>query len=276
MSQSIDLKPGDTYTGSITIGNPSDATEDFHYKISLSPYSIASDGYEPDFVTMSDKSNIVNWTKLETETGTLKPNESKKINFTITVPETAPGGGQYLMIGVSSNSEVNSSDNGGALQDVMEMGSVVLANIDGEVTHEGKILENVTPGFITEGLPKTKVVISNTGNVHETATATITVKNVFTGQDAISTQNDDNVYRITVLPDSTRTVDRDIESLPQLGIFEVKQTISYLGEESSVSSTLIICPIWFIALVIATIASIIGMIIYGAHLRKKKRREFEE
>ncbi|MBR3324151.1 hypothetical protein IKG24_01250 [Candidatus Saccharibacteria bacterium] len=272
MSQTISLKAGETYQGTLSVSNPADATEDFYFKVAVSPYSITDDSYTPDFETTSEWSNIVNWTKLDVDTGVLKPNETKKINFTIKVPESASAGGQYMMIGVSSDPNAN-TDSGTTVRDVYEMASLVLAEIDGKTVHDGRIISNSLPGFVATGVPKTEVVASNNGNIHEIITTTITIKNVFTGQNMIEADGEKNVYETVVMPGSTRTVTRDLEGLPQLGIFEVEQSVSYLGDNSSTSTILVLCPIWFIVLVIATVASIVGMICYGLHLKHKKNQK---
>lgn len=275
MSQKIELKAGETYTGSITIANPKAATEDFHYQISLSPYSVIGENYTPDFTTMSDWSRIVDWMSIDSTEGALKPNETKEIHFTIQVPVDAPAGGQYAMIGVSSNNPVEGAENG-VVQNVFEMASIVYASIDGTTVHEGEVLDNTVTGFVAVGKPITTATVTNHGNVHETLTTNLTVKNVFNGQVIMATDESEEKLETTIMPNSTRTITRELSNIPALGIFEVKQQLSYLGQTSEVSTVMVVCPIWFIALVIATICSIIGMIFYGKHLKKKRANKSEE
>ena len=40
MLEKISLRPGETYKGQIIVANPKDATEDFYYKLDISPYSV--------------------------------------------------------------------------------------------------------------------------------------------------------------------------------------------------------------------------------------------
>ncbi|MBR3252925.1 hypothetical protein IKF84_02540 [Candidatus Saccharibacteria bacterium] len=269
MSQNITLDPGQVYNGSITVANPATATSDFHYKVSVSPYSVSGTDYKPDFQTQSDWSRIVDWFKIENASGTLKPNESKQIKFTITVPSDALAGGQYAMIGVSSDDHPESGDNA-MVQNVFEMASLVFANVSGNVVRSGEILKNYVPGFVATGEPTVEVSFSNTGNIHEVATTKLTVKNVVTGETVLPKEDHDAIYETTVMPDSTRTFFRAIDEVAALGIYEVKQDINYLGEDSSTSTIMIVCPIWFVALVIFTISSIIAMIVYSRVLRKKR------
>ena len=270
MAQNITLDPGEVYHGSITIANPAAATEDFYYKVSISPYSVSGTDYEPDFQTQSDWSRIVEWIELETDSGSLKPNETKKINFTITVPSDAPAGGQYAMIGVRSNGTPDVSDSA-TVQNVFEMASLIYANVSGEVLRSGEILKNYIPGFVATGEPKLEISFSNQGNVHEVAKTTIAVKNVITGEVVLPKEDQSGIYETIVMPESTRTFFRDIKGTAALGIYEVKQDIEYLGETSSSTSIMIICPIWFMALVIFTISSIVAMVVYAKVLRKKRK-----
>lgn len=268
MLEKISLKAGETYTGSILIANPKDATEDFYYKISTSPYSVIGENYIADFETISDWSRILEWTTLEDTEGTLKPNETKRIFYTIEVPKNAPAGGQYLKIGVTSNAAASGS--GRAVQDVFEIASLVFAEIDGETTRGGRILEGKIPDFVTSSNPAVTAKFTNTGNVHETATTALYVKNLLGGGEIYPQNGEDPEMESIIMPLSTRVVSRQIPNLPVVGIFEVKETISYRGDTMDVTSVMVVCPAWFILLILATIASILGMVFYGRHLKRKK------
>ena len=268
MKKEITLEPGETYEGYIVVANPSTATQNFSFKASISPYSITNDKYEPDFETQSDWSQIVEWMKLDDTEGTLAPNETKKVHYKITVPESAPAGGQYAMIGITS---ANNGASEGGVGNVYRVASLIYADIAGTTVRNGKIINNTVPGFVASGTPTTTVEVANEGNVHEKVKTTITVKNVFSGEKMHLSDAEEDAYESLVMPETTRTISRNLEGLPQLGIFEVTQDVSYLGQDSTVTGTLILCPIWFIALVAATIVSIVGMVCYGVHLRHKKK-----
>lgn len=271
MSQEISLKPGETYRGYILVSNPADATEDFQYKVTANPFSITGDNYETDFKTMSDWSRIVSWTTIENESGTLKPNDTKKVYFTIEVPKNAPGGGQYMMFALTADDSV--SADGATVSDVFEMASLVYADVPGEIKHEGQILDNQITGFVVSGSPKVITKISNTGNVHETANVTITVKNNFNGETVFPKDASNNTFESVIMPETTREISRDLTNLPQLGVFEVTETVSYLGNETSITSVMVICPIWFLCLIFATIGSVIAMVFYGRYLKHKKNKK---
>lgn len=266
--QEIELKAGGTYEGSILIANPNTATEDFEYKITVMPYSVSGSDYKPDFETMSDWSKIVDWTTFEEPTGVLAPNESKEIFYKIEVPLSAPAGGQYAMIGVSSVPSEGSKKT--EVHDTYTLSSLIYARVDGETVHAGEILENQVPGFVSSGTPTTIVTVTNTGNVHEKLSVELSVKNVFTGERLSLSGEETDTYESLILPDSTRVVSRTLDGLAGLGIFKVTQDVSYLDESSSATTVMVICPIWFMILSIVTVTVIFTTLAYK--IRKTLKR----
>ena len=273
MNQRISLKAGETYEGTISVVNPVDATENFKYKAEVTPYGVKEQDHADYIIDLSEGSeytSITKWIEIKEPTGEVKPNETKEIHFTITVPENAPPGGQYATISISSDNESSSSE-GVAVQNVFEMASIIYATVDGEVHHEGEILENNVPGFVVNTPAKLTALISNHGNIHEDATFVITVSDFFTGRVILPTEEEDGYYSEIVMPGTTRFIERDVNNLPALGVVKVNQTIYYQGQSSVVEKNIIICPIWFMALVVATIAAIVATIVHLVKKHRKKR-----
>ena len=269
MSQRFTLEPGETYTGSISIVNPADSTEDFHYIMSVSPYGV-DDRYDADFAAETNRTQIAKWIEISEPTGSVKPNETKEVEFTITVPENAPGGGQYAAIAVTSN-DSNTASEGVAVNNVFELASIVYATVAGEIKHEGEIIENNVPGFVVKAPITLSALISNGGNVHEDATFVISVSNKFTGEVILPTEDNEGRYNELIMPETTREVTREVNDLPALGVVKVNQTIYYQGEVATVEKDVIICPIWFMCLLFATILAIIGAIV-GIIVKHKKKK----
>ncbi len=272
MNQRISLKAGETYEGTISVVNPVDATENFKYKAEVTPYGVKEQDHADYIIDLSEGSeytSITKWIEIKEPTGEVKPNETKEIHFTITVPENAPPGGQYATISISSDNESSSSE-GVAVQNVFEMASIIYATVDGEVHHEGEILENNVPGFVVNTPARLTALISNQGNIHEDATFVITVSDFFTGRVILPTEEEDGYYSEIVMPGTTRFIERDVNNLPALGVVKVNQTIYYQGQSSVVEKNIFICPIWFMVLVLATIAAIVATIV---HLVKKHREK---
>ena len=275
MSQRFTLQPGETYEGEITIVNPVDAENDFAYRAEVAPYGVkqkedARADYDVDLTTDSRYTEMSKWIKIEEPTGKIKPNETKKLKFTITVPKDAAGGGQYAAITVASDAEATSGE-GVAVQNVFEMASIIYGAVNGEIKHEGEIQENNVPGFVVSTPVTVSAMIKNSGNMHEDAAVVISVKNFFTGEVILPTEEDSGEYSELIMPETTRYIERDISNLPALGVVKINQKIYYQGTLSEVERDVVICPIWFMALVALTLAAIVTTIVMIVKKHRKKK-----
>ena len=252
------LTAGETTTGTITVINQQNSNEPFSFKVSVAPYGVKGDSNDADLVTETEMTQLAKWVTLETTSGTLEPGESKEINYTIKVPADAPGGGQYAAIVVSSD---NKSEDPAMVEYVYEMASIIFGEVAGETHHEGSIVKHTVPGFSTTPNISTDVVLENNGNIHEHARVNLTVTDFFSGEDIFSTEESETPTTEIVMPYSTRNIIRDLTNLPSLGVVTVKETITYLGKTDPIEKHIIICPLWFLALVLFTLGAIIAAIV---------------
>lgn len=274
MSQRVSLNAGETTEGTISIINPNDSKDDLKYKAYVAPYGVVGEGYEADLTTDSKYNMIKDWIEIENPTGTIEPNKTEEIKFKIKVPGNAPAGGQYAAIIITRDDDMQANDNGVAVKDIFEMASLIYASVNGETVHKGEILSNEIPGFVAGPPITVSAQISNEGNIHENATIIINVTNFFTGDVIVEGNAEDAYYSEVIMPETTRYITREInDGLPLLGVVKVNQTIYYQGQSPSIEEkTVIICPIWFLLLVIAAIAAIIGSIVMIVRKHRKKAK----
>lgn len=259
MSQRINLKPGEVYSGTIQVTNPVAATKDFSYKVRVSPYGVNGEQYDADLQNTNGRSLVAGWIEIENGSGTLTPNETKEVNYTITVPENVPVGAQYAAIIVSENNE-KGPGSGMAVENVFEMASIIYANIDGEMVHDAHILDNQIPGFSNSAIVTVSARVDNKGNTYEDAIVSISAKNAITGESLIPNDDSSGRYSELIMPETTRLIERNLDGLPALGIVHVEQTIYYNGETSLVEGNIVICPLWFIVLVALGFVALIGLV----------------
>lgn len=267
MSQFISLTPGQTYSGVVKISNPSGSSADVTFAASVSPYNVTDQYYTADLATRSNFSQIVDWVDLPSPTGTIAPNSTAEIPFTITVPADAPAGGQYATIVISQSPDSAVAD--GGVSNVVSMASIIYADIAGETTHSGEVLDTSLPGFSFTTPVPISTTVTNTGNVHETAYVTLSIVNNFTGERIFPAKDQPDTFSEVIMPESTRLIVRQLSDLPALGAVSVTQTISYNGTESTFSSTLILCPVWFLALIFFTIFSVVFTLVFRVRSRRK-------
>lgn len=276
MSQRFSLEAGGTYSGSIIVANPYDATEDFSFIVSVEPFSTFNDA--ESLSSSNTYSDIVDWVTIENPTGTIKPNEHCTVNYTINVPEGVPAGGQYAALVVTENPEaVDNKDLN--VSNVLALASVLYADVTGITIRDGSILENYIPGFAINPDITLSATIENRGNTHSDAIIFIDIKNAFTNEAIISsdsqTDNDQSdKFKEIVLPETIRYINHRIDNLPPLGIFKVTQTIYFNDTVSTTEQNVIICPLWFIFSIVFSIVLIVTVIIARIHHRKRRKLQY--
>ncbi|MBR3052326.1 hypothetical protein IKG60_01745 [Candidatus Saccharibacteria bacterium] len=271
MSQRFSLEAGKSYTGSITIANPISATEDFSFSVTAEP--LGTFGDSNSFAQEGAYSDIVKWITIDNPTGTLTPNEHQDVTFTINVPEGVPAGGQYAALVVTENSDARATENAN-VNNILALASVIYADVSGITTRDGSILENTIPGFSLDPNFNLATTIENRGNTHSDALITIDVKNAFTGDTVFPTGNDSGNFKELVLPETIRYINRHIDNLPPLGIFKVTQTVYFNDTVSTTEQNVVICPLWFIFLVVFVFVFILTIIFARIrHHHKKKHAQ---
>lgn len=265
MGKDIQLKAGEKVTGTITVINQQDSKDPFSFKVSVAPYGVVGEGYDADLVTATEQTRLAKWVTIDTPSGTVAPNESKEVTYTINVPENAPAGGQYAAIVISSN---NPSESPTTVDYVYEMASILYGEVEGETVHGGSVVSHSVPGFSTTPKISTTAQIENNGNVHEYARINLTVTNFFSGEEIANTEEQETQVAEVIMPSTTRHFINSLNNLPSLGVVTVKETINYLGEDSVIEQRIVICPLWFLLLVAFTLVSIIAAVV----LRVRRRR----
>ena len=258
MGRDVSLKAGEQVTGTITVLNQQDSKDPFTFKVTVAPYGVSGEDYNADLISATEQTQLAKWITIENPTGTIAPNESTEVNYTITVPEDAPAGGQYAAIIVGSDSE---SDSSAVVEYVYEMASIIYAHVEGETVHNGSITSHSVPAFSTVPEVAITAQLENNGNVHEYAKIDLIVTNFFSGEEIVSTEDTETRVAEVIMPNTRRQLITNLDDLPSLGVVTVKESISYLGQNSTIEQRLIICPLWFLLLVSCTLISIIAAIV---------------
>lgn len=263
VSNKIEISQGETYEGKVYVANVGEV--DFDYEVEIRPFGVSDSTYLNVNYESNEYTSITGWTTLDKTSGHLEPNTNEAINYTITVPEKAFAGGQYFVIAASTTHELADSQTGFNI--TSSVASIVYATIAGDAENSGKIIENSIPSsFYFNGPVTLNSTVSNTGDVHNTATYTIEVSNAFNGEIVYS--NSDEPLTHLILPKTERTESSSWDA-PMFGVFHVKQTVEYAGDTSIVEKTVIICPLWLIIIVVVAILIVVLKIV----LIVKKHRQ---
>lgn len=269
--QELTLTPGKRKNSSITVYNNGKMAFDF--EVSVSPYSTGSERYEPDFVSNTSYTKLSNWIAFPETHFHVEPNHAATVDFNVAVPEDVPASGQYAAIIVRiTNTESDTS----SVQMVSQIAALVYGHVrGGELREEGEMISNDLPAFILGGDFRITSTFKNQGNIDYRVRQNLEIVDFFTGQTVISPNSDsksDTSLGATewiILPDTTRVVSTTWYDAPQLGLFRVKQTLSYLGQEQTFEKVVFLCPIWLLVLV----AILVGLLVAWLIMRIRDHKQ---
>lgn len=266
VNETMTLNPGEVRSGTFTVANI--GAKAFDFELGVKPFSVTSGDYALNYGEETKYTEISKWVSYDIPGGHLEPNETKKINYTITVPMQVTPGGQYVALTATTSSR-NAENNSGAEFTIGKSVAMILyVTIPGELIHSGEVIENKIPQFFFDPPISVNSLISNSGNIHEDAEYILEVRSFF-GDELVYT-NADTPLTHTIFPESERYETIPWENSPQLGIFKVKQTIKYLGQTSVEEKVVFICPLWLIFLILFMIFLAIFYIRSKAKERKQK------
>ena len=260
------MDPGDSYASEIEVLNSND--ERVTVTVTPRPYSFELSGreYLPNFTSQSGRTEFSKWIVFpEGEEYKIEPGETKKIGYEFTVPQGALSGSQAaaILVHTVTGTEGQAVDKNIAAES--SYGYIIHVNINGDdIKEEGKVLSWETDGLTFNPVIRTFSLIENTGNVSFTSNYKLQVMDMIRGNKLVY-ETDKNA---DVLAESKRTVTHNWDKAPRLGIFKVKQTVTYLKETEEFSKTVIICPLWLIILVALLIVFAVVAIVGPRRKRK--------
>ena len=267
------LVPGETYEGSIRVSSQASSTSATNFEVSVGPFSESKgEGSKDDYgainyIDRSTYNQIVDWVKIEKPTGIVQPNETEIVPFKIVVPEDAPAGGQYASIIVKDTNPAVTQGEGVAINSVMQILSIIYAEIAGETKEDGIITNNSMPTFLLNGPLTAESMVKNNGNVHTKANYTLQVWPLFSGEEICT--NEEAPEESVVLPGTERYHAQVCDNLPAVGIFKAKQTVKIFGETSIIERTIFICPLWLIFVIVFVLIMIVAWLV----MRIRGRRD---
>lgn len=270
--QEIELAPGQTVRGQITVQNIGRLP--FTFTVSTKPYQVLNENYDPDFATENSYTKLHNWITFPQNTFQIEPGASQDVSFTITVPDNVPGGGQYAAIMAETRDSMSEDAN---VRIVSQIASLIYAHVEGEEHIGGVLMSHSLPGLLSTKPFTARAAVKNDGNVDFRLTHSLKITDFFTNREVLNENSvdEDGKYlaRSTpmILPETQRSNAITWEGAPELGVFKVTQTISFLDQTYTFDQIVILCPIWLIAAVAFFILLIILWVIVRLRKRKHNR-----
>lgn len=259
------LEPGEVREGGFKVQNI--GTGAFDFKVYASSYEVKGENYDPVFDGSKDGLKIANWFTFSQDTGHLESDTEVTINYTIRVPQNAPGGGQYGAIMVET---VKENDDKSNIQAISRVGMVIYSHINGEINRCTRILENKLPSFLFNPPIFGESRVENCGNVDAELSVSLKVYPFFSNEEIYT--NEEKPTVLNTLPATKRYHKELWTNSPAIGIFNVEQIIKYGSETKTERKLVIVCPVWLIVLIVLFILSVIFWLVARNRERKTNSR----
>jgi hypothetical protein len=233
-SRHYTLRPGMTLDDSLTVVNS--GTQPFSYTVYVSSFTVTNENYELDYNDIiNPNTQLASWITLGSSSGQLAAGARGTVDFTVEVPTDLPEGSQYAVIFVETSS-TPAGENPGAVQAVQRLGMMMYADFHGRERFEGQLVENSIPWWWWHGPVTGRAVVENTGNTHFYAYYDLQVKSWWAdfGRGTVSDEGWEQVdaSNYLIMPATRRLVMPGWTDPPAVGIYRVRQNVSFLAENS--------------------------------------------
>lgn len=220
-----------------------DGTVDYTFTAYSAPFSVKDESYDPDFVTVNDRTRAFEWVRFEKANFTLQAGEQVDIPYTITVPENAAPGGHYAVLFVETQPK-----QGSQIARKKRVGNLMYLTVEGNVEISGRVKGGEVPFFNAKPPITTDIRIENTGNTHFDGKVSTVYEGLFGKKHLTYNQE------VIIMPGTTRRVPIAWENPPYLGIFKVKSEVQYLDKtEQLPTKYILILPYPVIAAVMTAL-----------------------
>lgn len=194
------VEPGESLVASVDATNLSSASKTFYILI-RDIKGLAEDG-KPIFADVGESTGfeISDWISVPSDQISLATGQTKKVQFTVSVPQNATPGSHFGALFISAN-PVLPKDTGIGIG--YQVGSIVSLRVKGDVVEEGSIREFRTDNMIY-GTPNVNFItkVQNRGNAVLRPRGPIEITNILGKKVATITMNDSGG---AVLPKTDRT-----------------------------------------------------------------------
>lgn len=245
--ETITLAAGGSRTGKMTVIN--DGQTAYTFKVYAAPFSVKGEDYQPDFITVNERTQAFQWVTFAKNTHQLQAGERIAIDYKINTPKNAAGGGHYAVL----FAETQPPEDGANVARKKRVGTLLYMSLDG-TTEKSGFIDSFSTNFWQKKAPvESNLRIKNDGNVHFQANIDFYYQNLFNRK----------VFQLKkeslILPGTTRRVPIAWEQAPYFGIFKTGGTVAFLDKTETIPTRYILLlpyqllVIVFVAIVLITI-----------------------
>ena len=270
VSKRLTLESGQTKQDSFTITNHDESPK--KVLVYATPYSIVNDGAQ-DFEAENGYSQIRNWITFKDDNGkyqtgtryTIDPGDSKIVEYSIDVPENAPGGGQYATVFVEIEAESNTTNS--QIRAIPRVGMVIYSSIEGQTIKEAKIDKIKTNSIIFGNNIESTYEISNNGNID---VQILTEMSVYSGSEKELCHNSKVT---TIMPESTQSILLNCSVDSVFEILRVEHRTKVLDSNETKNYHVLVVSPFLLRLTIFIIVALVGVVVYKSEHKAHKKAQ---
>ena len=252
----LNIAPGTSLEKNIKITNSTDVP--MVINLGVEEFNVINQRY--DYVFTKD-SDVTKWIYFDDDIINLSAGESRDVSFTIGVPLSAEPGGRYISMFAGTNVK----NNGGMVNSVQRVASLLYLTVVGDVTRSGELVSLSSPWLI-DNKTKWSAVLKNTGSTHFHSRYNISIKNIFNNKTIANLSGDS-----LILPNTLRSISNQMPAITFPGIYRAVFMIG-LGDSPAFLQTryVIYSPSIFFYIIIVSIFFVISLYIIKKIKRHKK------
>ena len=266
-SQTVELAPGASTSGTLTAINDGDT--DVSYHVYATDYAVKNEDYVGVFTTGggSKDTSAATWFTLPTGAFTVRGHEEATVAYTLTVPKTAAIGGHYATVFIETIPPTGQQ--GTYISRIQRLGSIFYITVNGALNISGSIASYSASILQTTTPIHADLRIQNNGNVHFIAEGTTQLSTLFgkSGKPAS--------FHGEVLPGTTRHFAISMPSGP-IGIYHVVTTVKYAGQTTTLGRYVIEIPLITLLVALISLAVLITVTVLWLRDRRKRRQPKSE
>jgi hypothetical protein len=147
---------------------------------------------------------------------------------------------------------------------------LLYAHPQGQTREQLSVLSSNLGGlWYWSGPVTTTATLENAGNVDSEVQASLTATDSFSGKVVYQSAVD----LTTLLPETERSLDLSWDDVPAFGIFEIAQTITAPGLAHSLSTTIVVVPLWTVPALIILIALAVVQVWYFRSIKRQQHNQ---
>jgi hypothetical protein len=254
------LKPNSVTHGAFAVTNGGKGSLVFN--LSAAPYSVKNYTYDPVFIPIPGRPNVASWISFSKTQGTLQPNQSVEVDYTVTVPQNTPPGGYYAV--AFAETPIQSASNLAGINLYQRVGYIFYIQIPGPAQKTGGV-SGWDVKFLQQQSLTSTLFIEDSGSLDYMSAVHVNVQDIFG-----ATKYSFNGQKV-ILPQTIRKVALNWGGAPPIAFFKIKGSVTVFGQSHNLPTKYVLVMSNYVRVIVAAILFVVIILPVVRYLIRRKR-----